>query len=181
MIGCLARLGDPLRADRPVPALTLGGVERGVGRRHQALTVTGVPGHGAHPRTHRHRDRGHVAGNGGPQPFGNREGVDARAVGQQHDELVAAVPGGEVARLGVADHRAGDLAEHGVTGLVADRVVHVLEVIDVEHDEREGRLPPVRARHLALERLLEQPAIGEPGEAVAGREVLDLGEQRRVP
>ena len=50
VVGLLARLGDPVRADRPVPALTLGGVERGIGRRHQTITVAGVPGYRPHPR-----------------------------------------------------------------------------------------------------------------------------------
>ena len=59
---------------------------------------------------------------------------------------------------------------------VAVRIVDDLEVIDVEHDQREGRLAPGGPAQLSLEVLLEEAVIVEPGEPV-GERLLLAGDQ----
>ena len=102
------------------------------------------------------------------------------AAREQHDELVAAVARGDVVVLGVGDERVGDLAQHRVTGLVPVGVVDLLEVVDVEHEQADRRGQALRPRHLSLERLVEQPPVGEAGERVAGGQALVLTEQAGV-
>ncbi len=59
-----------------------------------------------------------------------------------------------------------DRAQDSVAGLVAMGVVHVLEVVQIEEDERERVADAVRAAPLEHELLVEHPAVGEAGEAV---------------
>ena len=90
-------------------------------------------------------------------------------LGQDHRELVAA----DAARdVGGADHLAhalGRLGEHGVAGEMADLVVHVLEVVEVEDDQGEPPVVAVRAGALARERLVEVPPVVEARSARRGR------------
>jgi hypothetical protein len=62
-------------------------------------------------------------------------------VGDEHEELVAAVAGHEVGRAGGALEPARRLAQQLVAGLVAVGVVHLLEVVqvDVEHGDGMAR------------------------------------------
>jgi hypothetical protein len=49
---------------------------------------------------------------------------------------------------------------------VSDPVVDPLEVVQVEDDQREIAVVAVRAGDLAGERLVEEPAVVEPGQRV---------------
>ena len=91
--------------------------------------------------------------------------------GQEHAELVAAEPRD---RIGVA--QAGDEAlahelQQHVAVVMAERVVHALEPVEVEHHQRE-RLAAARRRADRLVRSVgEQHAIREPREVVVHRPV----------
>ena len=117
----------------------LGVVERGVGRGHQPLGVARVVGHRRHAGADRHRRLAHRAGDAVAHAFGDPHRVLAGAPGQEHDELVAAVASGDVEVLGVGDERVGDLTQHRVAGQVPVGVVHLLEVVDVEHEQAQRR------------------------------------------
>ena len=60
------------------------------------------------------------------------------------------------------------------------RVVDPLEVVEVEHDQREPPLVAAGAGDLALERLVERAAVVEAGERVEVGELPRLGEARAV-
>ena len=60
--------------------------------------------------------------------------------------------------------RPTDLHEHGVAGAMAQVVVHALEVVEVEHDERRADARSAGAGHLALQRVVEGAAVVEAGE-----------------
>ena len=101
-------------------------------------------------------------------------------LGQDHRELVAADAAGDV---GGADHLAHAhcrLGEHGVAGEVPDLVVHALEVVEVEDDQREPPVVAVRAGALARERLVEVPPVVEPGQRVEIGELPGLAEAAGV-
>jgi hypothetical protein len=86
-------------------------------------------------------------------------------VGADHDELVAPETGDEV----VGPHGVGQSVGHGqqelVAGLMAEGVVDELEVVEVHEQHRHGRFRP---GELVLERLPQQAAVGQAGEAVVG-------------
>ena len=80
---------------------------------------------------------------------GEELGVLAARLGQDHRELVAADPAGDVGRADDAADAVGDLGEHGVAAEVADAVVDALEVVEVEDDQRDEALVALGAGDLA--------------------------------
>ena len=85
--------------------------------------------------------------------------ADQVGVGQHQAELLAAIAGDQVLVTGVGDHHRGHRAQHRVTGHVAVAVVEVLEVVEVDHGERERRVGPegvdisISMRSIRLRRL----------------------------
>ncbi len=87
-----------------------------------------------------------------------------------HDdrELVAAESCDEVVLAHHLGHPATGLDEEEVAVVVAERVVHVLEAIEVDEEDRHlGAIGQQR-----VDRLLDDLSVGEPGEAVVRRKVL---------
>ena len=106
--------------------------------------------------------------------------VRDRRLGHDHRELVAADAAGDVRRPDDVEDPVGGLGQHRVAGEMADPVVDRLEVVEVEHDEREGAAVAVGAGDLARERLVEVAAVVQPGESVEIRELARLAEAARV-
>ena len=107
-----------------------------------------------------------------------RIGVALQIV-DEHQKLVAAEaadhvpaeigPGGVLGAQGAAQ-AAGDLAQHLIAGLVAQRVVDQLEAVEIQEEHGEHRLlAGVHALHGLLQALHEHGAIREPGQLVAAR------------
>ena len=82
-----------------------------------------------------------------------------RVVGEQHGELVAAEPGDGVAARGGRSQPPAELHEQAVAVVVAERVVDLLELVEV-HDEQGHAL--VAAAGLG-ERLLQPVVEQRPG------------------
>ena len=70
----------------------------------------------------------------------------ALRAGEQQRELVAAEPEG----LAVLAEACADLGEHPVSDRVPEEVVDALEVVDVDHAEREGDAARLCSDELAL-------------------------------
>ena len=88
-----------------------------------------------------HRLHEHLPDAAGRLLGGARRALDARGqVGEQHEELVAAVAPDEVGRPGRAAKAVRDRHEQLVTHVVAEAVVHDLEVVQV-HVHRADRAP----------------------------------------
>ena len=88
---------------------------------------------------------------------------------EQQGELVAAEPRDRVHR---AQHRPQPLGQPGeqpVAGGVAERVVDLLEVVDVEEQHRDGRVRAPRAVERDAEAVEEQRAVGQAGQRVVQR------------
>ena len=88
-------------------------------------------------------------------------------------ELVAAEPGHHVARAHAAQQAAGDLDQQLVAGGVAERVVHPLELVEVDQEQRRPAPAPRRLRQLARQHLPQRPPVRQPGERVVHREHAD--------
>ena len=115
------------------------------------------------------------------QPFGDELGAAGRrAAFDEHDELVAADPGD---RVGLAERRREprrDGTQQAVAGVVAERVVHLLEAVEVDEQRRAvGAAPAGPGEHL-LDAVEDERAVREPGERVVQRLVADALEQPRV-
>ena len=67
----------------------------------------------------------------------------------------------------------GELGEHLVADRVAEDVVHLLEVVDVDHHHGDVLVRARRVRQLATEALVEVPVVVEAGERVGLRLALE--------
>jgi hypothetical protein len=106
--------------------------------------------------------------NGRPQ-FLNGRRDDVRALGlieKKNDEFVAAKPHHRVGRPYAIDHSARDDLEKLVAGVMAEAVVHDLEIIKVDEYHRHPAVVPPRVQQSLRKTVLEQGAVGKPGECV---------------
>ena len=107
--------------------------------------------------------------------WADRLGVLERGLRQDHAELVAAEPADDV---GVAQPRAQQRrhrAEQLVAGRVAVAVVDVVEVVDVERQQRGGVPVALGVADDPLELLAEAPAVVEARSARRGRRAAAAG------
>ena len=101
-----------------------------------------------------------------------------RAVGtfgrQQHCELVAAQPhdgvGPALQRLMQA---VGDLAQQQVAHVVAERVVDLLEPVEIQGQHREPAMAALRAADRLREPVVEQRPVRQTGQRIRVRELAD--------
>ena len=94
---------------------------------------------------------------------------------EQEQELVAALARQHVAGPREVRDAARGLGQHRVAGLVAERVVDELEVVEVEVEERERAVGAAGAAEVAADLLLQERPVREAGEAVVVGEERDLG------
>ena len=85
---------------------------------------------------------------------------------QQHRELVAAEAGEDVVGPQDAAQARADLGEHGVAGVVAERVVELLEAVDVDDQQRQRLVAFARAGQVRAQLAAELAAVGQAGELV---------------
>jgi hypothetical protein len=100
--------------------------------------------------------------------------------GDQQGELVAAEAHEQVAIPRARDQAAGDLAEQLVAGGMAEGVVDLLEVVQVDQDQREpiGGVRGLEAQRAVLE---QRAPVPEPGEIVGDGLTTRAGEVVRLP
>jgi hypothetical protein len=87
----------------------------------------------------------------------------------EHGELVAAEAGEEVAAAQHLAQAMGDLDQEPVALLVAERVVDLLEAIEVDQQQRRERAHALGARERALPLPMQGCAVRQVGEPVVGR------------
>ena len=97
------------------------------------------------------------------------------AVGQQDGELVAAEAGDRGAVAHALAQRVGHLADQLVAGAVAERVVDVLEAVDVEQHDCAARAVAGDVVDVALELALERAPVQQAGQRVVVGHVAQLG------
>ena len=97
-----------------------------------------------------------------------------------HGELLAADPADDVGRAHRGAQVVGELRQHEVADPVAVDVVHLLEVVDVEHHDGHRRVLDRCLRELAPEPLVEGAVVEEPGERVRLSLVLEALANVRV-
>ena len=135
------------RRDDRVAAAALRFVQRAVGGLEQRVEVAVLRPRAGDTDRERHRDRARALAQRNRRRGARwRECVPpARAAsstgvcGSRIDELVAGVSADDARRRGELAQRARDDAQHGVALQVAVRVVDVLELVDVDDDQRDRR------------------------------------------
>ncbi|MCY1304949.1 hypothetical protein D9M70_547240 [compost metagenome] len=110
-----------------------------------------------------------------PHLFGDRNRLfGVRAVFAQQGELVSAhARHGDVFREGIAQ-ALGCLLQQLIAGAMAEAVIDVLEVIEVEQHHRAGRLIRPGARQGVANAVDEQQAVGQAAQGIVERLVKQL-------
>ncbi len=105
---------------------------------------------------------------------GRDDGFDILGlIAKDDDEFVAADAYDGIGRAQRGDHSRRDGLEQFVAGVVAQAVVDVFEIVEIDEGDRRPAVAPLRQLDRAREALLEQGAIGKPGQGVVGRHELD--------
>ena len=94
---------------------------------------------------------------------------------QHEDELVAAKPRDGVGFAHRAAEPLGDRLQEQVPRVVAERVVDALEMVEVEEQARDLRAVALGARQDLPQPLVQERAVGQPGEDVVLRELVRVG------
>ena len=108
--------------------------------------------------------------------------IRSPAIAEDGQKLFAAVPSQAVRLTNGAAKALGDLTQDPIPGGVAVGVVDLLEIVDVDHRDRQIRAP-LRPRRLFLEQREDRAAIPEPRQVIDRRPALEfaaLGEQRAL-
>ena len=103
------------------------------------------------------------------------------ALDGEQRELVAAVARGDVVGAGPAAQRVADAAQHLVADQVAVLLVDLLEVVEVEEDQREVAAGHARgALDLAQQALVQRRVVEAAGQPVGARGLRDRGVEAGV-
>ncbi|OIQ92176.1 hypothetical protein GALL_258530 [mine drainage metagenome] len=95
-------------------------------------------------------------------------------LGEEQHELVAAGAGDGIDVADAAGYRDRHIDQQLVADGVAKAVVHVLEAIEVDENDRDGLAVPLRQGDGVLQPVVEQIAVGKPGERVVVRLAFQL-------
>ena len=96
-------------------------------------------------------------------------------VGHQQRQLVAAEPADRHALAEARAQRVGERDDQLVAHAVTERVVDVLEVVEVEHEHAAGRAVAADVLEVGLERAREGAAVEQAGERIVVGQVAQLG------
>src|SRR5690606_17579527 len=99
---------------------------------------------------------------------------------QQDHELLAAVPGRDVAAAYPRADPPRDSAQHVVADEVAEAIVDRLEMVDVDHQARERSLLAAAPRELLLEAGLEIVPVAPARQRIGQPALHEAGTVRRV-
>ena len=94
---------------------------------------------------------------------------------QQNGELVAAQTGDRVGAAQRLLQTRADLGQQPIADLVTEGVVDVLEAIEIQQQHGHLLARPLRVLDRLLDPVVEQGAIGQPGQRVVQRHALELG------
>jgi hypothetical protein len=93
---------------------------------------------------------------------------------QQDPELVASKPSDDVALAHPTREQARNLDERLIAGLVAERVVDVLQAVQIDEQHRRTLAVTLNAVDQPLERAHEAAAVGKVDEEVLMRQLIEL-------
>ena len=162
-----------------VAPLVLGAIEREVGLRHHVVGVLDLLGIGddadARRRVHliavEHEWSGKLPAKLGGQDFG---ALGASDLALQHGELVAAEARHEVRLAHAILDPARCRLQQGIPYGMSERVVDVLEVVEIEIEDGEIVMAALDAGEFESEALQKARTVCQPGQGIGARQSLDL-------
>ena len=98
----------------------------------------------------------------------------ALQAGEQHHEFVAAEAGHGVLQTHAGFQARSDQSQHGVADRMAERVVDVLEVVEVEEQQGAAQIMALEQGDLLGQAVHQQGAVGQVGQRIVVGQVLYL-------
>ena len=95
-------------------------------------------------------------------------------IGQQEEELVTGETSDRIGFARADTETFSQLDQQLIAGVVAQRVVDELEVVEIEEQDANPEVEPARTSERAFEHLLEQRAVRQTGQLVVVRQERDL-------
>jgi hypothetical protein len=170
---------DMVVAER-APAAGLGRIERKIGIAHQLGGIIAIAWRNRDPHAGAQVDRlpvelERVRRHGFDHACGERRGRIGSTAGRVQDgELVAAQPGDDIVPTQGGAQAVCHHAKDDVAGSMAQRVVHRLEAIQIQHQHRvRGARVAVRGR-VQGEEIEEAGAVGQPRQGIGKRQQAHL-------
>src|SRR2546425_6276988 len=167
-----------------VPPHPLGRVQRTVRFVDQFLIVHAVGRAGGNPDADRQAAEGlnaaaaeRVLLDQGPEALHRLHRLIFRGVDHDQPKLFSAIPRQYVAHPQMTPHQRRQLAEEGIAGQVAQRVVVVFEKIQVDHPQGAVAPVPADAVDFGAQDLLEMPPVIQPGQRIGNGQLGELGPQ----
>jgi hypothetical protein len=112
------------------------------------------------------------------QPLGERAGNRRACFRQQPDEFLAADAPDQVLAADLPPCELGNSDQHRVAHLMAETVVDRLEMVDVEHHERQRTAVPIAHAQKAVEPLEGRAAAGKARQRVGHRQLAGFSRER---
>ena len=159
-----------------IAPFVLGAIERHVG---VAQNIAGVAGA---PVNHRDADRGaDIDGMAADRIGGAHRGDDAsgdrlqrigvRRADGQNGKFIAAEPGDEIVATHHMTETLGDRENEFVADMMAERIVDVLEMVEVDEEDRRGRTAAPHFADQPLQALAEIDAVGQAADRIVQGEM----------
>src|SRR5205807_7009786 len=101
-----------------------------------------------------------------PDSLGQSLGLRQVEIRERRGEFVAAQASGDVAGADTISQRLAESADGAVAGMMPERVVDRLQVVEVEESDRERTARPLSAGDVALERALEFLPVRQSGQEI---------------
>lgn len=160
----------------PVATALLGRVERGVGAGDQLVRAGCVGGEDGDAQARRHSvlgTRRHDLTDRVAQVLGGDHGALAVGFREEEQELLSAVASDDVAGSEQPGGDAADVGQDDIARGVAQAVVYLLEVVEVEEDRGERPACALGVGGHVGERLVQEAAVRKAGEGVRGGTVTE--------
>ena len=117
---------------------------------------------------------GHLAADGLDHIVGHQPNLVGIGLGEQYGEFVPADSSDDIGLAKALAEQSGHALQDVIPRPVPERVVHVLEVVEVDEHHRPGGFVSRRSFGLAGQFLLEMAAVEEPGEEVVVDDVFQV-------
>ena len=114
------------------------------------------------------------------QTFGDFPRRSRVAADQQHGELIAGVTKHLIGVAYTGPQHAGHLLQYPVARAVPGPIIDVLQVVDVDHQQRQVSVIPLGTADLAGQCVVENAPVGKPGQRVCGRVMLGTPVQQSI-
>src|SRR5690606_28187254 len=159
--------------DHRLASTVLGPIQLGVGGAQQARRVVAIGRVAGYADRHRHGRQAatvvldHHRFHRDADFFGARRATVWRHFRQDQGEFLAAVAAGDVFVARVRGQHLCEMDEDRVAAVVAVLVVEALEVVDVQHQQRQRPAATLTARQFALQGFLQIAPVEQAGEGIA--------------